>query len=227
MYHSVGGAAVGDKLGIYNISPELFARQISTLAFIHGNAFAPLGQDPPPTDRLRISLSFDDGYRDNLYCAAPILQQHGVPFTVFACAGFIQSKSDKYLSKTELRELASISGATIGSHGFSHTRLTELDANALRDELVTSKRFLEDVTGREINSLSYPHGAANKRVRDAAENAGYKLGACSRFDINRRSCDPLMLSRTDILGIDSIRVFNQKLRGDWDWYQWRSTTFAP
>ena len=226
MYHAVGSAATGDKLGIYSISPERFSRQIAALAARHRDAIVNLAQGVPPTDQLRIALTFDDGYRDNLRCAAPILQRQGIPFTVFACAGFIQNGSVEYLSKAELRELASMPGATIGSHGLSHTRLTELTSSALRNELVTSKRFLEDVTGREVTSLSYPHGVVDRRVRDAAEAAGYALGACSRFGVNNPACDPLLLSRTDILGIDSVRVFNQKLHGDWDWYRWRDTFVA-
>jgi hypothetical protein len=30
-----------------------------------------------------------------------------------------------------------------------------------------------------------------------------------------------LLCRSDILGVDSVRVFRQKLHGDWDWYGWR------
>ncbi len=60
------------------------------------------------------------------------------------------------------------------------------------------------------------------RVRDAVQRAGYELGTCSRFDINHPDRDVFMLNRCVILGSDTSRVFQQKLRGDWDWYRWRS-----
>ncbi|MCA1951657.1 MAG: polysaccharide deacetylase family protein [Hyphomicrobiales bacterium] len=36
------------------------------------------------------ALTFDDGYRDNLDHALPVLARHGAPFTLFACAGFAE-----------------------------------------------------------------------------------------------------------------------------------------
>lgn len=221
MYHSVGPIAASDKLDIYSISPKLFSRQMAFLTAGFANQFIGLGDKRLAGDQFRIAITFDDGYRNNLHCAAPILQEYGIPFTVFVCTGFLQENSVDYLSRSELKELASLRGVTIGSHGTTHARLTTLDSRSLRQELITSKAILEDITGHAVNTLSYPHGAVDRRVRNAAEEAGYAIGACSRFDINSPNRDPLVLCRTDILGLDSVRVFKQKLHGDWDWYRWR------
>src|SRR6266481_6419459 len=39
--------------------------------------------------RNALALTFDDGYRDNLSHAAPILAQHGLPATIFLATGYI------------------------------------------------------------------------------------------------------------------------------------------
>jgi peptidoglycan/xylan/chitin deacetylase (PgdA/CDA1 family) len=221
MYHSVGSQAVGDTLGLYGIAPDLFDKHMATLASgVAGRAVTlaeGMAAGAPPC----ISVTFDDGYRDNWRIAAPVLQKYQIPFTVFVCTGFMQDRSGNFLSPAEVRELASMSGVTIGSHGATHTPLTALDDRALREELVKSKSALENIIGRAVDAISYPHGAVDRRVREAAAAAGYTIGACSRFDINSPGRDPLLLCRTDIHACDTLRIFKQKLHGDWDWYKWR------
>jgi len=78
------------------------------------------------------------------------------------------------------------------------------------------------VLGGEVRTLAYPYGAADRRVRDAAMAAGYRLAACSQAGINLPERDPLLLARTEVVSFDSERVFAQKLHGDWDWYRWRT-----
>ena len=76
-----------------------------------------------------VSVTFDDGYANNLTIAAPILERLNIPFTVFATVDYIQNNNDLYLSKTELKELAGLNCATIGSHCVTHSRLTKYNEN--------------------------------------------------------------------------------------------------
>lgn len=48
------------------------------------------------TGRRRVSLTFDDGYLDNLELAAPLLESHGIPFTVFVTSGFIDREVEPW-----------------------------------------------------------------------------------------------------------------------------------
>jgi peptidoglycan/xylan/chitin deacetylase (PgdA/CDA1 family) len=223
MYHAVGSPVHGDGLGIFSISPQRFCVHADLLAKMPGARMVPLEPLDLPQQTLRVAVTFDDGYRDNLHVAAPMLIERGIPFSVFVTTDFVRNGVQGFLNPEELKELAGLPSVSIGAHGRSHRPLTECDDRALADELAGSKHYLEDLLGRTVTALAYPHGAADLRVRDAAERAGYVLGVCSHFDINRHGRDPLMLCRCNILRDDSPRVLRQKLRGDWDWYRWRSS----
>ncbi len=222
MYHSVGKQAFGDKRSIFSISPELFRHQMLYLAYWKEGRVVTFEDNSIIGTGCRVAITFDDGYLDNLEVAAPILCELGLPFTVFVTSEFVRSGKAGFLSQADLRVLAALPGAQIGAHGANHVALTHCDDHTLRNELVTSRSYLEDVLGREVRTLAYPYGAVDRRVRDAAVAAGYQLGACSLAGINLPERDPLLLARTEIVSFDSARVFPQKLHGYWDWYRWRT-----
>lgn len=223
MYHAVGSPVYGDERGIFSTAPDLFEAHMTALVQHGAASTVPVTADRTVEPSLRVAITFDDGYRDNLKAAAPILDSHGFPYAVFVISEFVRKNTASFLSEMELRELSSRPGVTIGAHGANHVSLTRCDDRTLANELVSSKRYLEDIVGKPVTTLAYPHGSVNRRVRDAAEKAGYSMGFTSHFDINAPERDPLLLGRTTVLGTDDVRVFRQKLHGDWDWYRWRST----
>lgn len=222
MYHAIGTPALGDRLGLFSLPAERFERHMTMLAQWSQGRVVDFSPDALKETGRRVAISFDDGYLDNFEVAAPILVERQLPFTVFVTSEFVRTGTPGFLTPAALRSLAALPGAQIGAHGAKHLPLSQCDEATLREELQRSKHYLEDLLGREVNTLAYPHGAVDRRVRDAAEAAGYVLGACSHAGINAATRDPLLLSRTEILAPDSPRVFAQKIRGDWDWYRWRT-----
>lgn len=224
LYHAVGTRLAHDRYGI-SIEQRLFERHMDILAREAHDFHLTTFDDTRnfATTFLRVAVTFDDGYRDNLHVAAPILLKRNIPFTVFVTSSFVGKTSDGYLSAAELKELSALPNVTIGAHGATHIRLAECDNATLRRELNESRRRIEDIIGRPVTAVSYPHGSVNLRARAAAAQAGYTTGGCSRFDINEAKRDRLLLNRCEIVAADSARVFKQKLYGAWDWYRWRST----
>jgi peptidoglycan/xylan/chitin deacetylase (PgdA/CDA1 family) len=218
MYHAVGGRADNDHLGYYNITAERFARHMEILNQTAGLTVSPVTQAACEADSAKVAITFDDGYRDNLRVAAPILLARGMPFAVFVATRFVRDRHPDFLSPEEVRELAALPGATIGAHGDTHVPLAGCDDHSLARELADSRAYLEDLTGRAVTTMSYPHGSVDRRVRDAVEAAGYDHAGCSHIGINRSTCDPLLLARTTIFAQDGERYLRRKLAGCWDWY---------
>jgi peptidoglycan/xylan/chitin deacetylase (PgdA/CDA1 family) len=218
MYHAIGSAVPDDSQSRYSLSRQEFADQMHFLA----ENKIPVSRIEEQAERIGACvITFDDGYRDNLTVAAPILAKWGFPFTVFVCRDFVRSGIPVYLSPDEVRELAAIPGVTIGSHGTSHNPLTACDDQGLAQELVGSRKYLEDLIQKPVTAMSYPHGKVDRRVRQAVANAGFAIGATSRFGAVAPGDDALLLKRTDIWSTDTIADFSAKHRGDWDWLEWR------
>lgn len=217
-YHTVGQKAHGDNLNLNTISVKQFKEHMDLLSDYR---CVPLRGADFPTQGVEVAVTFDDGYSDNLHIVAPLLLQRSIPFTVFVTAQFVRDKVKGFMSEFELKELASLPGVKIGAHGNTHCVLTRCDELSLRNELASSRAYLEDLTGKSINWMSYPYGAVNQRVRAAVERCGYTLAATSYFNVNRSGRDPLMLCRAVVLNRDSCRVLAQKIRGNWDWYRFR------
>lgn len=165
-----------------------------------------------------ITLTFDDGYVDALSVVGPELSKRKIPFHVFVSPGKALSKDPRYLSPVELVELASICGATIGSHGYSHVPLIKLSATDVLQELTKSKDSLEQILQSPISTMSYPFGLVNDVVRAAAEKSGFTQAACSKWGFVLPITDRLMQPRVDIWSGDSKSTYLQKLAGTWNWF---------
>ncbi len=215
MYHSVGGALPEDPYGT-SIPPKLFKEHMRRLAERGG--WEPSPFTSPSEARRQLAVTFDDGYRDTLTTAAPVLQQLDIPLTVFVSAEHVRNPGRLYLSPEELKTLAALPGVLVGAHGSRHVPLDELPDDRLAAELRDSRAFLEDLIGRPVRTMSYPHGRVDRRVRDAAAAAGFTLAGCSRYGLNAPDRDPLLLCRTEITAWDSVDDLLLKVDGHWDWF---------
>src|SRR5262245_22218492 len=213
-----------------------FARQMKLLAEL---GYEPVSLDAvvdhyvagAPLPRRAVLITFDDGYRDNLENAAPILERHGYPAVIFVPAGFLDD-GRPLPHETALRQLGvenptirwsdfaalEAAGLRIESHGVSHTRLSELDPEEVTRELVLSKQRLEERLGREVEAFAYIKGTSldfGPEHPGLVEQAGYKLGFTAIFGANSPQSDRFQLRRYSIEPF-SARSFELVLAGPCD-----------
>src|SRR4029077_16790744 len=86
---------VSDDSDQFAVSPETFKRQMEALAesgqrVVDLYEIETLSLAP---DEAAVALTFDDGYRDILDNALPVLREHGFPSTVFVVPGALEGTS--------------------------------------------------------------------------------------------------------------------------------------
>ena len=154
-----------------DISPARFEHQLRWLSRWH--RVAPLDETLCAAPRRRLAaITFDDGYRDNLTVALPLLEKFQLPMTLFVTAGFIGRA--EYLAREELREISRHPLVTIGAHGLWHRHFNRLTSDEARYELTESRRLLASITGKPVDLLAWPYGECNAELELLSAECGYR-----------------------------------------------------
>jgi peptidoglycan/xylan/chitin deacetylase (PgdA/CDA1 family)/GT2 family glycosyltransferase len=223
MYHGFGGD--GEEASRFVIPRRSFARQMRALALLRYRPITfeelvrPLRECRLPPRRALV-ITIDDGYRDNLEVAHPVLSRHGFPATLFLVSQKLGIGNDwdgepplgerPTLSVEQARELR-VAGHEIGAHTRHHRSLPDVDDATQREEIAGCKRELEEALGAPVTTFAYPYGRRDDRAVATMETAGF-LGACTTHpDLARFDEDPVRLPRLEIRGTDSLRTFLRKL----------------
>ena len=183
-YDGLGTTLPGDvdaRLASHWIPPISLARQLVTIRE-RGHRVVRLydvwsrgGADPPA--RSPIVLTFDDGRAADYEVALPLLLAAGVRAEFFITTAKVGRAG--YLTWSRIEEMHR-AGMSFQSHSHDHVVLPALSARLLRNEIRTSKRLIEDFLGRGVDFLAAPHGLVDRRVVDAAQEAGYQAVCASR-----------------------------------------------
>ena len=124
-----------------------------------------------------VVLTFDDGHESNFTLALPILQEFSFKADFYITTGWIGTPC--FMTEEQIKALSD-AGMGIGSHGVTHTFLSDLPTVDARKELDISRVILTGILQRQIRSFSAPGGRICSRVADLALACGYTTICTSR-----------------------------------------------
>lgn len=206
------------------VTPERFREQLEYL-LRKGYRAATFGQmirGEAPAKAMVVT--FDDALGSVRDRALPVLRELGIPATVFVPTAYVDRPPPMAwpgtaqwvggaheaeltcMSWDDLRGLAA-EGWEVASHSCTHPRLTEIDDEELRYELAVSREDCAREIGAPCESLAYPYGAHDERVRTATQEAGYMAAAALELG----SRDALRWPRVGVYSKDDLRRFRLKV----------------
>jgi peptidoglycan/xylan/chitin deacetylase (PgdA/CDA1 family) len=190
---------------VFDDERQGFARQLAWMRkagdfLALDDAIALLESGEPIPGRF-FCLTFDDGFKNVLANAAPILDRFGAKATVYVASAYVGLDAVKdqerlrgfydhgrllveFLDWADCRAWIA-AGHAVGSHTHSHARLAALDETGVSGELTRSKAAIEAETGRPCRHFCAPFGLPDRDYRperdpDLARRAGYRSFASGR-----------------------------------------------
>lgn len=216
-YHSVGA-----RNHEMNVTPEAFRRQMEWLAaHCHVIPLTAAAEAMPG-----VAVTFDDGYRDVLLNAGPVLRELGLPATVFVVAGRVGGMLDHdedpatsaLMTWDEIREVEAM-GVAIGAHGLTHAGLAPLREEVQGHEISECAALLEGMLGHRVEALAYPYGTSadyTETTKRLVQGRGFKYAVTNHYGINTPGTDRWALRRIWIDATDSMGMFKAKVEGRLD-----------
>ena len=233
MYHRIFGDADTTQRDNLFVSQSTFESQ---LRWLLQEGYRPLrlgelleqieGSHPRFSDDTFL-ITFDDGYRDNLLLALPVLEALQIPAVIFLVSSFTENaeaeEDRNYLNLSELRQLSDSGLIDFALHSHGHLNYRDLstqDTAALESDIAAVQTYYRSHQIPFLPALAYPYGAiprkdpaALKCLTETLANQGVKLGFRIGNQVNTGSIQqPYFIQRIDIKGSDSFSVFQIKMK---------------
>ncbi len=185
MYHSIESMPKSTSMRSLHVPPKRFRLQMWILKVLGYKALSLKELKPYLIGEKSgkvVGLTFDDGYKNNLTNALPILKKYNFSATCFIVTDHIGSSNlwdrKKGIIQMPLMNIDDIniwldSGMDIGSHTQTHPDLTSLSQKELMLEVSECKAYLEKQFKTKIEFFCYPFGIYNESICEIVKESGY------------------------------------------------------
>jgi len=168
-YHSLD-----DSNSVISVPPHRFRQQMEELS---SSSVAVVSLDEARKTPNSVAITFDDGFRNFVDHALPVLERLRLPATVFVVSGYCGGRNNwpsqpagvLDLPLMDWQDLASLPPwISIGAHTRTHPHLTALTGAECERELRECQDQIEQRLGKKVRSLAYPYGSCSASVMAAA-----------------------------------------------------------
>lgn len=230
MYHQIGEALPrGAPFRGLVVRPSAFRRQMALMHMLGYQGLSMDGLMPFLEGKARgkvFGITFDDGYRNNLELALPVLQRYGFSATCYAVSGMLGQTNAwdaalgvaqvPLMTVQELRTWVE-QGQEVGSHTCDHIALAQSDATEQQHQIMQSRLDLERALANlgGVRHFCYPYGAFDATTRQLVRQAGYLSATTTRR--GRAGADPsqdllllprVLVSRSTTLAHFALKCFS-------------------
>ena len=173
MYH---GFADDPKDDVWTVATSEFDRQMREMKAdgrtpILPNKLALAAKGLYLLPRKPIVITMDDGFRDNVTIAEPIMRKHemkGICYLIISHIGDTPGERSQYRDRdnlvwTEVREAIGRDVLSFGSHSVSHSANARIQSK----EVSRSRHIFHEKTGTKANAYCYPNGYAPDMIWEA------------------------------------------------------------
>ena len=211
-YHKIDQPTSDIKLRGAFTSPKNFAKQMLYLkkqnfVFYTASELIDFYRENGGFPARGITVTFDDGWKDNYTNAFPILRDLQIKATVFlvpSCIGRTTVKvvadgesEREHLALTDIRAMSDF-GIEFGSHTLNHKLLHQISLSEIEFEISESKKKIENLLQKPCRMFAYPAGFFTETAQAAVKNAGY-IAAFSTIYGENETVNLYALNRVEVL----------------------------
>ncbi|MCS7180396.1 MAG: polysaccharide deacetylase family protein [bacterium] len=165
-------------------------------------------------------VTFDDGFYDNFLFGLPLFKKLNLKPVIFIIAKFINTEKiweryknrerDRFLTWQEINEMIK-ENVEIGSHTLTHPHLINISEALAKEEIMDSKKFIEDKIGKEVKYFCYPYGEFNEKLIEIVKLSGYKCAVVTPKRDQKLKWTKFTMKRIGIYGHNNFFVYKLKI----------------
>ena len=209
MFHQV--TALQSASGM-NVPPEKFEqmlallnkKKIKTVTMTEWLKYA-----ENPTGEKVVALTFDDGFLDNFTDAFPLLEKYQAKATIYISPDFAAIEKMK---PEQLLKMSQSGLVEFGAHTMTHPNLNNISDEQAIQEIVASKKWVEDQIGY-CHNFAYPFGRFSPKHMEMVKDAGFLSAVSTKKRIQPfTAANQFCLPRISIGGKMNLLQFRIALR---------------